>query len=75
MAPRKAATKAAAKNKALTMREENDAIGESKNENKITDHFKVKFDITNSSAAMWFKHLHRTWNKSKTFPLRTLTWC
>ena len=40
-APRKAATKAAAKNKALIA---SDDVGdESKNESKITDHFKVKF--------------------------------
>ena len=39
--PRKAATKAAAKNKALIS--SNDVEDESKN-GKITDHFKVKFN-------------------------------
>ena len=34
-------TKAAAKTKALAVRPANDAVDESKNGNKITDHFKV----------------------------------
>ena len=39
--PRKAATTARAKNKALAMRPENEALDESVNGNKITDNFKV----------------------------------
>ena len=39
--PRKAATTARAKNKALAMRPENEALDESVKGNKITDNFKV----------------------------------